>query len=143
MKSLRRFSLPLALCVGLAGCPNSAAPSATTSASVAPVETKAAPAQIGVDALMKDVEHHHGLVVVEGVVKSASAESKMLELIDCEEFRSCGTTHCAKLILPVRCSGALPAERDTVRATGEVREEGGKFVFVASAIEVEPKEPTK
>lgn len=118
-------------------------PTGPTSANaIAPVTTRALET-LGVDALMKDVDHHRGPMVVEGVVKAASPEWKTVELIDCEEFRSCGTTTCARLVLPVRWTGASPAVRETARATGEVREDGGKLVFVASSVEVVTKEPAK
>ncbi len=144
---MKRILLAMAFAAGAVGFVayrSTSAPAPSTRAtSASPVTTKTTAETIGVDALMKDVDHHRGPAIVEGVVKSASAETKMLDLIDCEEFRACGTTTCARLVLPVRWSGSLPAARETVGATGEVRDDGGKLVFVASAVEIVSKEPAK
>lgn len=116
---------------------NGLAPAGAPESSIAAVATRASvPLVLGVDTLMKNVDEHRGPVVVEGVVRSASTETKLVELVDCEEFRSCGTTTCAKLILPVRWSGRAPTPRETVRATGQVREDAGKLVFVAETLDV-------
>lgn len=77
----------------------------------------------------------HLAATVEGVVSTASSADHLLALIDRKEFQECGTTDCAKLILPVRWSGAMPALQATVRVRGQIEQVGGKMIFVAQAIE--------
>jgi|GEM_PF-1706358 len=98
------------------------------------------PGFLCVDDLMQNVDRYRGTIRVEGVVSRASSTDQRLAVIDVEEFQHCGTTKCARLILPVRWTGAMPAVEDTVRMEGEVQDSGGKFVFVARKLEkVEPK----
>lgn len=99
---------------------------------------------LGVDEFMARVDEHGGPVLVEGVVSSVAANQKMLALIDSKEFEACGVTTCARFTLPVSWAGAMPAVNAVVRVRGQVKETGGKLVFVASAVEparVEPRSP--
>jgi hypothetical protein len=93
-----------------------------------------------VDELMQNVDRHPGIVWVDGVVSQISAANQTLAVIDVEEFQQCGTTECARLILPVRWAGAMPVVQDTVRLEGEVQNSGGKLIFVARKLEkIKPK----
>ena len=120
-------SFTLILCASLAQI------RAGEQSSTPPVPAKAA---MGVEALMKNVERHRGHIVsVQGVVSAVSASDHMLGLIDFREFQECGLDGCAELTLPVRWGGAMPAAGQAARIEGEVREAGGKLVFVARALE--------
>ena len=70
-----------------------------------------------------------------GVVSATSEGEGLLGLIDCREFEECGITTCAELTLPVRWSGKMPREKETVRLRGEISEAGEKLVFVAATLE--------
>ena len=96
---------------------------------------------LAVDTLMRNVGHHRGVVRVLGVVSAISEKDHTLALIDTREFQECGVTTCASLQLPVRWEGALPAERDMVRITGEVKEINGKLLFIAQALEKASPQP--
>ncbi len=96
---------------------------------------------LGVDTLMRNVERHRGVVRVLGVVSAISEKDHTLALIDTREFQECGITTCARLQLPVRWEGALPAERDVVRITGEAKEINGKLLFIAKALEKTSPQP--
>lgn len=95
-----------------------------------------APGVVGVEELMRNVERHQGNVTVEGVVQAVSEGT--LCLIDKSEFSRCGVTTCADLVLPVKWSGKNLSVQEVVRVTGRVREQAGKLVFVASALEAVP-----
>lgn len=98
------------------------------------------PGSLCVDDLMENVDHYRGSIRVEGVVSQASLADQRLAVMDVGEFRQCGSTKCASLILPVRWAGAMPAVEDTVRMEGEVQDSGGKLIFLARKLEkVEPK----
>ncbi len=99
------------------------------------------PAILGVDAFMHHPERYPGAVRVQGVVSAVSAADHTLALIDTQGCQDCGVTTCARLQLPVRWGGALPAMRDTVRVTGEVKEINGKLLFIATALEKAPPQP--
>lgn len=90
---------------------------------------------LGVDEFMTRVDEHRGPVLVEGVVSSVAANQQMLALIDSKEFDACGVTTCARSTLPVSWAGAMPAVRSVVRVRGQVKEAGGKLVFVATAVD--------
>jgi len=96
---------------------------------------------LGVDTLMRNVERHRGVVRVQGVVSAVSEKDHTLALIDVKEFQECGVTTCASLQLPVRWEGALPAQRDMVLVSGEVKEINGKLLFIAAALEKAPAQP--
>ena len=97
------------------------------------------PPVVGVEALMKNVNEHRGVLRVEGVVSVVSAEHQSLTLIDTRELEECGVTTCAEFKLPVRWKGSMPAVRDVVRVEGEVQEKDGKRVFVATGLEKMPR----
>ena len=111
---------------------------ARTAASQPATQTASASA-IGVDEFMRNVDRHRGTVSVVGVVSSASAERQVVALIDSKEFAECGTTNCASLTLPVRWAGPMPVVQKTVRVEGEVRETGGKLLFIANALQELPQ----
>ena len=91
---------------------------------------------VGVDALMRNVgDYRSSIVLVEGVVSARDPANRIFGLIDTSEFEECGVTNCATLTLPVRWSGAMPQEGETVRVTGTVRQDGSRLVFVAQAVE--------
>jgi len=91
---------------------------------------------LGVEELMKHVDGHREIIVVEGVTSAASPSDQQQSLIDRHEFEECGLAGCAAYVLPVRWSGAMPAVKDIVRISGEVKDAGnGKLVFVAISVE--------
>lgn len=90
----------------------------------------------GVESLMRSgIGPSPETVVVEGVVSTIAPADKMFALIDTSEFETCGVTTCAELTLPVRWDGAMPGERETIRATGTIQTVDGKLAFVARNIE--------
>lgn len=89
---------------------------------------------LGVDDLMRNVERYRkGSVLVEGIVSLATPKDGTLTLIDTGEFERCGLG-CAKLMLPVRWNGSMPAVKEKVRLEGEIEDAGGKLVFVAKSV---------
>lgn len=90
---------------------------------------------LGVDEFMQHVEQHRGTVRVEGVVSAVAPAQQTLALIDRREFQACAVTTCARLTLPVRWTGPMPALRDLVRLEGKVQHEGGKLIFKARTLE--------
>lgn len=90
---------------------------------------------VDVDVFMRSNHRLGQTASIQGVVARIDAPKQMLALIDKAEFEECSTTTCAKLYLPVRWKGTMPAEKDVVVARGEIATEGDKLVFVASAIE--------
>ena len=93
-----------------------------------------AQAGLGVEEYMKHADRHHGSVIVEGVVTSASKAKGMLSLVDRKEYDACGLSACAEYTLPIRWTGAMPDLKATVRVTGEAKTAGRKLVFVASSV---------
>ena len=128
--------LVLRAVIAFAGYRAVQAKDASTHAAGAPTVSGLAtsPSGIGVEQLMKNVDKYHGPVRVTGVVAVASQQDQKIALIDAEEFRRCGDTHCAELVLPVRWSGTMPKVKDSVLVDGEVKDEAGKMVFVASSV---------
>ena len=98
-------------------------------------ERSAAPSEIGVDELMKNVDKYSGDVTVLGVVKAMSESDGRLSLIDHEEYKRCRVVTCSLLTLPVKWSGEMPSIMDVVRMSGHVEEEGEKLVFTANSLE--------
>ena len=103
-------------------------------AQAGPAATRPAQSSLGVDDLMRNVDRHRGAVTVVGVVSAASADNQAVALIDTEEFRRCKETGCAELVLPVRWAGTMPKVEDLVLVEGEVKDDAGKLVFVASKL---------
>lgn len=128
--------LALALASSAAGCGRRGEAPAPSPAPA----TLSSPGVLQVDELMEHVDRHRGPVTVEGVVRSVSPETGALSLIDAGEFRECGTTECARWVLPVRWAGAMPAARDLVRLEGVVVESSGKLSFAAKALKASPPE---
>ncbi len=97
----------------------------------------AAPPQaiLGVDDFMKNMDRYQGQVSLEGVVSAITPEQQAISLIDAKEFQACGVTTCARLILPVRWRGPMPAVRDLVRVEGQAQEIKGKLMFVADKLD--------
>jgi hypothetical protein len=77
-----------------------------------------------------------GVQVVEGVVSQVLPGSHQLALIDAGEFRECEVVTCAKLTLPVRWQGDLPAVTSLVRVTGSVEKQGMRRIFSATRLEI-------
>lgn len=92
---------------------------------------EAAKKVLGVDELVKNVERLSGDLTVEGVVGATSAEKNYLSLIDRAEFEACNSTTCAKLILPVRWTGAMPPVEAWVLVKGRVERTSDGMVFAA------------
>ena len=92
---------------------------------------------VNVDDLMMDIERYRGRVVtVRGVVSAVAPDTRILSVIDVREFAECRVTTCARLTLPVRWSGTMPAVGDYARVSGEVQvEQDGKLAFVATSVE--------
>jgi hypothetical protein len=90
---------------------------------------------LGVEAFMRNVDDHRGTVRVEGVVSAVAAADRTLTLIDVAELKRCGVVTCAPLSLPVRWNGPMPSVPDVVRLTGEVQDQHGKLIFLASTLE--------
>lgn len=86
---------------------------------------------LGVDELVKNVERFSGDLMVEGVVSATSAEKNFLSLIDLAEFVACNSTTCAKLVLPVRWTGAMPPVEARVLVKGSVEKTSDGLVFAA------------
>ena len=89
---------------------------------------------IGVEALMRNADRYSGVVRVEGAVSATSAAEQTLTLIDRKELEDCGVTSCARLVLPVRWTGPMPAVRDLVEAEGQIAREGGRLIFAARTL---------
>ena len=87
-----------------------------------------------VDAFMRTDQQPGRAASVEGVVARVDASTKMIALIDKGEYEKCSSTTCSALYLPVRWTGTMPKEEDTVVVQGEVTAEGTKLLFVAKAI---------
>lgn len=102
---------------------------------VAPPASSQAPAVLGVEELMQNVEQHRGPIRVEGVVSAVASDHQALTLIDTRELRECGVITCARLKLPVRWGGAMPHVGEIVHVEGKVQEQDGKHLFVARKIE--------
>ena len=94
-----------------------------------------APAVLGVDEFMKNVERYSGKRQVEGVVSAVSPENHAFSLIDHKEFQACKVTTCAVLTLPVKWRGPFPSVGEAVQIEGEVRESSGKLFFEAYKVE--------
>lgn len=90
---------------------------------------------LGVEEFMRRPGRQGGRVCVEGIVSAVSADDHTLALIDRREFEQCGVTTCAALYLPVRWPGPMPGTGELVRIEGQARDEGGRLVFVARAVE--------
>lgn len=90
---------------------------------------------LGIETFMRNVDDHRGTVRVEGVVSAVVAADQALTLIDVAELERCGVVTCAPLSLPVRWNGPMPSVPDIVRLTGEVQDQHGKLVFMASTLE--------
>ena len=90
---------------------------------------------VGVDELMRNVDHYEGRLRVIGVVSGTSTADHTVALIDIAEFEECGITTCASLTLPVQWSGPMPSVEDTVEIAGEVQELEGRLIFVAETLE--------
>ena len=90
---------------------------------------------LGVEEFMKNIDHYRGKVRLEGVVSAISPADQALSLIDIEEFKDCGVTTCAPLILPVKWQSTLPSVKEVVQLEGEVRESGGKLFFEAQRLQ--------
>lgn len=99
-----------------------------------PAGTRAGRA-VGVEDLMRNLDRYPAEVRVEGVVSQVLPGQGMLALIDLGEFRECQVVTCAKLALPVRWPGAMPAVASTVQADGRVLREGGRLFFAARSLE--------
>ncbi len=112
--------------------------------SVPPTAEAKTNAVLGVETFMRGVSHYQGRVQVEGVVRTVSAKTHTLALIDVAEFEKCGLADCAELVLPVRWAGTMPSVGQNVRVSGEVQKQKTKLVFVASEVEkVQPPEKKK
>ena len=100
---------------------------------------------LGVDEFMEGVDRFRGPVSLEGVVRTVAQDRGLLSLVDAAEFEECGSTACARWTLPVRWSGPMPKEEETVRVEGQVAEAGGRMVFVARKLEpaAARKEPAR
>ena len=90
---------------------------------------------LGVDQLMKNVDHYKGIIRVEGVVAMMSSDKGMLALIDRGEFTKCRVVTCSTLSLPVHWKGSMPIVGDTVKIKGQVKEQKGKLIFEAQELE--------
>lgn len=95
---------------------------------------------LGVDQLMKHVDQYKDTFTVEGVVSAVSPNQNMLNLIDTNEFRECGVTTCAALVLPVHYEGVMPSIKDIVRIKGYVKEQNGKLFVETITLEKLPPE---
>ncbi len=99
------------------------------------VETPAAlPSPPGVETLMADVGSHTGPVRVRGIVGKTVAEKQIFSLVDLsdrEELIRTGKTQC--VTLPVRWTKEMPGHA-VVLVAGQVREIGGRLVFVADSV---------
>ena len=120
------------LLIMTAGCSNQ---QNSPPAPVKAEEPSAAPSEIGVDELMKNVDKYSGDVTVLGVVKAVSDQDGRLSLIDYEEYKRCRVVTCSLLTLPVKWDGKMPSITDIVRMSGHVEEEGEKLVFAANSLE--------
>lgn len=90
---------------------------------------------VGVDELMRNLDRYPAEIRVEGVVSQVIPGQGMLALIDLAEFRECQVVTCAKLALPVRWPGAMPAVASTVQADGRVQKQGARLFFAARSLE--------
>ena len=95
---------------------------------------------LGVEELMRHVDQYKDAFTVEGVVSAVSPDQHMLNLIDTNEFKECGVTTCAALVLPVHYEGAMPSIKDIVRIKGYVKEQNGKLFVETMALEKIPPE---
>ncbi len=103
--------------------------------SVPPTAEAKTNAVLGVEKFMRGGAHSQGRVQVEGVVRTVSAKTHTMALIDVEEFEKCGLADCAELVLPVRWAGTMPTVGQAVRVSGEVQKQKAKMVFVATEVE--------
>ncbi len=62
----------------------------------------------------------------------------MFGVIDFREFESCGTLSCAKTVLPVRFSGALPEPKAVVEIAGSLVRGKKGLLIEAKSVEVMP-----
>lgn len=92
-------------------------------------------APLGVEELMRHVDQYKDTFTVVGMVSAVNPDQHMLNLIDTNEFKECGVTTCAALVLPVHYEGAMPSIKDIVRIKGYVKEENGKLFVETMVLE--------
>lgn len=96
---------------------------------------------IEVDSLMKAPEKYPGTIRVRGMVRKVYSKKQRLGLIDAH-YLGCCTTPCdSGSLLPVTWTGDMPSIRALVLVTGETRQAGGTFEFVAKSLEIVPSPP--
>lgn len=97
-----------------------------------------------VEALMKRSGEAPPRLRVRGVVSRVDSEKKSFGLIDAAEFRSCASTTCTSLTLPVRWGGGSPAVEDLVEVEGRIEKDEGKQYFAAASLKtLPPEKPAK
>lgn len=103
---------------------------------------------IGVNALAADPLAFKGEITVKAIVQQVNAEAGYIQVIDVDEYASCGLTPCNSagiipLFLPTQGAptsagslydGQLPALEDEVLVVGEIKGEGSNLVFDVSRI---------
>lgn len=99
-------------------------------------QPRSLPEPIGVDELMQNPELHSGVVRVRGVVSAVGEEDQSLALIDLAEYEDCAVTTCASLALPVRWFGTPPEVERVVELIGDIQDESGKLIFVATDLKL-------
>lgn len=115
----------------------SSPPAPNTDAQPTAVETPV----IEVDSLIKAPEKYPGAIRVRGMVRKVYSKEQRLGLIDAH-YLSCCTTPCdSGSLLPVTWTGDMPRIRALVLVTGETRQAGGTFEFVAKSLEIVPSPP--
>lgn len=90
---------------------------------------------VGVDEFMKSARVGGGSAAIKGAVKAVYPAEKLFGLTDIEKSACCeSSSNCVTGILPVKWAGDMPRAGSKVRVIGEVREEGGKLLFVAQTV---------
>lgn len=93
---------------------------------------------VGFNALMTAPESYKGVIQLEGVVTATRPESRLVVLIDPNEWEQCGTDACTLYKLPVHWDGTPPHIHDKVLVQGEITEVSGKFILTAAKLEILP-----
>lgn len=134
--SMARRAVVLMAFIGAAGAWSMACRNGDGDARLAssPSVKKDPASPVGVESLMRRPESFTGELTVEGVAAARMADKSMFTMIDVAEFEECEKTTCARLALPVRWSGPMPAEGEILLVKGSVEKAGGRLVFAAKEL---------
>lgn len=94
------------------------------------------PIALNVNDVASDPGGFTGAIAVTGIMAAVAQNDRTIFGIMDKKELTCTTPGCNKVFLPVRWAGQLPAMGDEVEVTGSFVQEGGNYIFSATAVDV-------